>query len=188
MALEESRGPVEQNWGGESPLSVLLHFPCSPHPLCLVELKLTDKAGGARVAALSAAPGLTHAQAPTHASCSLGWEREPVRVEAESHALGKQERYHSSCLCCHPIHALLWTLTLLSFLFLSYYKRHSVGGGESKRVVISTAHAQFSNTWTVNFQMFKLVLEKAEEPETNCQHLLDHQKAKRVPEKYLFLL
>ena len=23
----------------------------------------------------------------------------------------------------------------------------------------------FSNTWTVNFQMFKLVLEKAEEPE-----------------------
>ena len=24
----------------------------------------------------------------------------------------------------------------------------------------------FSNTWTVNFQMFKLVLEKAEEPET----------------------
>ena len=25
---------------------------------------------------------------------------------------------------------------------------------------------QASNTWTVNFQMFKLVLEKAEEPET----------------------
>ena len=27
------------------------------------------------------------------------------------------------------------------------------------------ANHYFSNTWTVNFQMFKLVLEKAEEPE-----------------------
>ena len=36
--------------------------------------------------------------------------------------------------------------------------------------------------------MFKLVLEKAEEPEINCQHPLDHQKSKRIPEKCLFLL
>ena len=35
-----------------------------------------------------------------------------------------------------------------------------------------------------NFLMFKLVLEKA----SNCQHLLDHGKSKRVPEKLLFLL
>ena len=41
---------------------------------------------------------------------------------------------------------------------------------------------------TVNFLMFKLVLEKAEEPEINCQHVLDHGKSKRVPEKHLFLL
>ena len=34
--------------------------------------------------------------------------------------------------------------------------------------------------------MFKLVLEKAEEPETNCQHLMDHQKSKRIPEKIYF--
>ena len=41
----------------------------------------------------------------------------------------------------------------------------------------------------MNFQMFKLVLEKAEESEIlNCQHPLDHQKSKRVPEKHLFLL
>ena len=32
---------------------------------------------------------------------------------------------------------------------------------------------------------FKLVLEKAKEPEINCQHPLDHQKSKRVPEKHL---
>ena len=36
--------------------------------------------------------------------------------------------------------------------------------------------------WTVNFQTFKLVLEKAEEPEIK---LLDHRKSKRVPEKRL---
>ena len=41
----------------------------------------------------------------------------------------------------------------------------------------------------MNFQMFKLVLEKAEEPEEpNCQHPLNHGKSKRVPEKHLFLL
>ena len=31
-------------------------------------------------------------------------------------------------------------------------------------------------------------LEKAEEPEINCQHPLDHRKSKRVPEKHRFLL
>ena len=37
--------------------------------------------------------------------------------------------------------------------------------------------------------MFKLVLEKAEEPEEpNCQHLLDQQKSKRVREEHLLPL
>ena len=43
--------------------------------------------------------------------------------------------------------------------------------------------------WTVNFQIFKLDLEKAEEPEIKCQHPLDHGKSKRVPKKTkIFLL
>ena len=42
--------------------------------------------------------------------------------------------------------------------------------------------------WTMKFQMFKLDLEKAEDQRSNCQHPLDHQKSKRVPEKHLFLL
>ena len=47
----------------------------------------------------------------------------------------------------------------------------------------------FNSMWTENFQIFKLILEKAEEPErSNCQHLMDHQKSKRVPEKHLLLL
>ena len=45
----------------------------------------------------------------------------------------------------------------------------------------------FSNMWTMKFQMFKLDLEKAEEPEINCQHLLDHRKSKGFPEKHLLL-
>ena len=36
--------------------------------------------------------------------------------------------------------------------------------------------------------MFKLDLEKAEEPDINCQHPLDHRKHKGIPEKYLLLL
>ena len=40
----------------------------------------------------------------------------------------------------------------------------------------------------MNFQMYKLGLEKAEEPEIKLQHSLDYQKSKRVPEKHLLLL
>ena len=46
----------------------------------------------------------------------------------------------------------------------------------------------FSNMWTVNFQMFKLVLEKAEEPEIKLPTSTGSWKSKRVPEKHLFLL
>ena len=46
----------------------------------------------------------------------------------------------------------------------------------------------FNSTWTVNFQMFKLDLERQRNQRLNCQHPLDHQKIKRVPEKHLFLL
>ena len=42
----------------------------------------------------------------------------------------------------------------------------------------------FSNTWTVNFQMFKLDSEKAEEPEIKLPTFI----GSRVPEKYLLLL
>ena len=42
--------------------------------------------------------------------------------------------------------------------------------------------------WTVNFLMFKLVLEKAEEPEIKLPTSAGSWKNKRVPEKHLFLL
>ena len=46
----------------------------------------------------------------------------------------------------------------------------------------------FSNTWNVNFQMFKLDLERQRNQRSNCQHPLGHGKSKRVPEKHLFYL
>ena len=46
----------------------------------------------------------------------------------------------------------------------------------------------FNSTWTENFQMYKVDLEKAENQRSNCQHPFDHRKSKRIPEKYLFLL
>ena len=46
----------------------------------------------------------------------------------------------------------------------------------------------FSSTWTENFQMFKLVLEKSEKQRIKLQHLLDRHKSKRIPEKHLLLL
>ena len=54
--------------------------------------------------------------------------------------------------------------------------------------MLKILQARFNSIWPGNFQMFKLDLVKAEESEINCQHPLDHQKSKRVPEKYLFLL
>ena len=46
---------------------------------------------------------------------------------------------------------------------------------------------QANSTWTVNFQMFKLDLEKAEEPEIKLPTSVGSSK-KRVQEKHLFLL
>ena len=46
----------------------------------------------------------------------------------------------------------------------------------------------FSDTWTMNFQMFKLDIEKAEEPEIKLTTSVGSSKSKRAPQKHLFLL
>ena len=46
----------------------------------------------------------------------------------------------------------------------------------------------FNSMWTMNFQMFKLYLEKAVEPEIKLPASVGSSKHKRVPEKHLFLL
>ena len=42
------------------------------------------------------------------------------------------------------------------------------------------------NMWTEKFQIFKLVLEKAKEPEIKLPTLLDHQKAKEFQKNVYF--
>ena len=54
--------------------------------------------------------------------------------------------------------------------------------------MLKILQVSFKSMWTMNFQMFKLDLEKAEEQRSICQHPLDHTKSKRIPEKYLLLL
>ena len=44
----------------------------------------------------------------------------------------------------------------------------------------------FSDTWTMNFQMFKLDLKRQRNQISNCQHLLDHQKAKEFQKNIYF--
>ena len=56
----------------------------------------------------------------------------------------------------------------------------------TSKEMLKILQARLQRMWTVNFQMFKLDLEKAEEPE--IQHPMDHQKSKGVPEKHLLLL
>ena len=58
----------------------------------------------------------------------------------------------------------------------------------ASKVMLKILKAGFNSMSTMNFQMFKLDLEKAEEPEIKLPTLLDHQKSKRVPEKHLLLL
>ena len=81
--------------------------------------------------------------------------------------------------------------------FSGYMPRSGIAGSYgSYHTIALISHASKvmlkilqANTWTVNFQMFKLDLEKAEEPEIKLPTSTGiHQKSKRVPEKYLFML
>ena len=58
----------------------------------------------------------------------------------------------------------------------------------SKLMLIPQARLQQYMMWTLKFQMFKLVLKRQRNQRSNCQHLLNHWKSKKVPEKHLFLL
>ena len=53
------------------------------------------------------------------------------------------------------------------------------------KITLKVLQAGLQRTCTKNFGMYKLDLEKAEEP--NCQHLLEYRKSKTIPEKHLFL-
>ena len=53
----------------------------------------------------------------------------------------------------------------------------------ASKVMLKISKPGFSSTWTVNFQMFKLVLEKAEEPEIKLPTSVGSQKMKENSRK-----
>ena len=58
----------------------------------------------------------------------------------------------------------------------------------ASKVMLKILQARLQQYMNLNFLMFKLVLEKAEESEIILPTSLDHCKCKRIPEKHLFLL
>ena len=58
----------------------------------------------------------------------------------------------------------------------------------ASKVMLKILQARLQQYVNCEFQMFKLVLEKAEEPKIKLPTSLDHRKSRRVPEKHLFLL
>ena len=55
------------------------------------------------------------------------------------------------------------------------------------RLCLKSFKLGFHSTWTENFQMYKLDLEKAGDQRSNCQHSFDHRRWKRILEKHLLL-
>ena len=58
----------------------------------------------------------------------------------------------------------------------------------TRKVMLKISKPGFSNTWTVNFQMFILVLEKAEEPEIKLPTLVGSSKKQESSRKTSILL
>ena len=91
----------------------------------------------------------------------------------------------------------LWGLILNAILPLlpsSWGFSFALGGGVSLPSHPSATqlplqcHTGFNSMWTVNFQMFKLDLEKAEEPEIQLPASVGSSKKQEIPVKHLFLL
>ena len=57
------------------------------------------------------------------------------------------------------------TLKMLLIRLLKFGRNNDISLKNFLNRTVSGKNAHLNNTWTVNFQMFKLVLEKAEEPE-----------------------
>ena len=51
--------------------------------------------------------------------------------------------------------------------------------------MFNTLKLGVNTMWTKKFQMYKLDLEKAEEPEIKLPTYVDHRKSKGMPEKHL---
>ena len=58
----------------------------------------------------------------------------------------------------------------------------------TSNVMLKLSRPGFSSTWTMDWQMFKMDLEKAEEPEIKLPISVGSLKNQEIPEKHLLLL
>ena len=97
----------------------------------------------------------------------------PANLENSAVATGLEKvSFHSNpkerpCKACSNYHTIA---------FISH----------TSKVMLKIPHARLQQY--VNFHMFKLDLEKAEEPEIKLPTSIGSSKSKRVPEKHLLLL
>ena len=91
-----------------------------------------------------------------------------------------------------------WPQHWKSSLFIPISKKGNAKKCSNYRTIALISHASkvmlkfskpgFSNTWTVNFQMFKLVLEKAEESEIKLSTSAGSSEKQESLRRHLFLL
>ena len=58
---------------------------------------------------------------------------------------------------------------------------------QASKIMLKILQARLQQYANSELPVFKLILDKQRNQRSNCQHLLDHGKSKRVPEKHLFL-
>ena len=78
---------------------------------------------------------------------------------------------------------LSW-IHLISLPLYLFYEMSTLISHASK-VMLKFSKIDFNSMWRLNFQMFKLDLEKAEEPEIKLPTSLDKRKSKGIPENLL---
>ena len=85
-----------------------------------------------------------------------------------------------NCLVNYKVFIYLSTYihTLLTIILSLLHSSHTLAKKSSK-----FSRPGFSNMWTMNFQMFKLVLQKAEQPEIKFPTSYGSLKKQEVPEK-----
>ena len=103
-----------------------------------------------------------------HSICQETWKTQ------QGHRTGKGQFSFQSQIKAMPKN--VQTTTNIAFI------------SHASKVMIKILQARFQQNMNRDFQMFKLNFEKAESQRSNCQHPLDHQESKRVPEKHLLLL
>ena len=106
------------------------------------------------------------------------------KILKNGHLLSRAQSTYTNILIAHRLGVYSWCLIQFHWCICLSWKRSGFHSNPKERqcqkcsnyctvalishtskVMLKILQARFNSTWTMNFQMFKLVLEKAEEPE-----------------------